>query len=167
MRQRGEHEQATALVLRTDIRARHTFGLRVYDIVATTAAGLKKYHVTNYKWLSGLTMTYTTVGSLLLNHLLAVPTRRNSVRDYNVTVTCEQGKNINSSSVFNPIFLASSDDGDLGHYSAEIITLGLLVFGTSGKLPVCFPVVGRGRSRTEGFRRRLRRCERAFNLHRK
>ena len=50
---------------------------------------------------------------------------------------------MHSSSVFNSVFLASSDDSssDLCHYCAEIITFGLRML--SGGLPGCVSVVRR------------------------
>jgi hypothetical protein len=43
----------------------------------------------------------------------------------------------NSSDIFNPIFLASSDDtsSDFGHYCAEVIMLGLCPLGVSRGRP--------------------------------
>jgi len=51
--------------------------------------------------------------------------------------------NRNPSSVFNPIPLTSGDGGDLGHYRAEIVTLGLRVVSVSGELPSRVPPIRR------------------------
>ena len=48
-----------------------------------------------------------------------------------------------SSSVFDSIFLASGDgsDGDLFHYRAELVVLGLNMLGVSGELPGCILII--------------------------
>ena len=53
------------------------------------------------------------------------------------------GKNNKNSSVLNSIFLAGGDNsgGDLGHYCAKIITLGLRMLSSRGGLPGCVPVI--------------------------
>ena len=90
MRQSGEHEKVIALALHIDIRARHTFALRAYDIAVTTIAALKKVPARGRDELRMVILFGLTPASFpLANHL---QWEEGPVRYHNAIVTRRQEK---------------------------------------------------------------------------
>lgn len=82
------------------------------------------------------------LGTALVSEGLLSPTR-GSKWSFTYTSVTHGGDNKNPLGVLNSIPLASGDSssGNLGHYCAEIVTLGLRMLGTSGGLPGCVPII--------------------------
>ena len=137
VRQRGGQDQVAGVSSIADVAtscARHTFAPRISAGTVSDRHKSPRRKLAESAWK-------LKVAKIHLVRLYIYPGGPPVPRGCNTTLMLHMDRTHGgSSSILNSIPLASGDDGDLGHYCAEIITLGLCVLSARGPSS-CVPSV--------------------------